>query len=306
MELLKFKKFDPEAFEKEQNAKREALMNNPDIQKLVNEKQIPIAKVSQLSYFDDYLKSLAKCKNCKGLTMCSQEVEGMRMSLDYEYTLVAVKEYCPYYQKAIAKDAFKKYIVYSDIPRDLEYITFNDIDINEATTNPDRKIVWSALYYILKKKSNQGLYIYGDFGTGKTYMSIALVNSLARANEKVAFVKLTSFVNKMRQLVISDREEYDDILDRLKRVKYLVLDDIGTESLTSFIRDDLLFNLLDYRMENKLLTIFTSNHSMQSLHQSLMYDKNNNKETLKADRLMERIRVLAKEYHLGGQDRRFL
>ena len=46
-----------------------------------------------------------------------------------------------------------------------------------------------------------------------------------------------------------------DILDDLKEVDYLVLDDIGAESMSGFVRDDILFNILDYRMENKLITI---------------------------------------------------
>ena len=90
------------------------------------------------------------------------------------------------------------------------------------------------------------------------------------------------------------------IVDDLKEVDYLVLDDIGAESMSGFVRDDILFNILDYRMENKLITIFTSNHTMKTLREAFIYDKNNNKDTLKGERLLERVRVLTYEQHLGG------
>ena len=303
MELFKNVKFDPEEFEKELALKREKLMAIPEISRLCKEKQIPIEKVSQLSYFEEYLDSCKLCVGCKGLNECRQSLKGLRMSLNYDYTLYQVKEYCPYYYDLQKKDAFKKYLVYSDIPTELEYLTLDDVDVDK--TNQDHLKLWVLYKKLVSKEFNQGLYVYGNFGTGKTYLSIALANSLAKNSEKVAFVKVTTFVNKMRQYVVSDHDLYDEILEDVKRVKYLIMDDIGTESMTSFVRDDILFNLLDYRMENNLITIFTSNHSFNSLREALLYDKNYNRETLKADRLMERIKVLSREYFLGGSDRRF-
>lgn len=304
MELFKQNKFDPEAFEREQAKRREELVKIPAIAKLIKDKNIPIDKVNQLSYFDDYLKSEELCKSCKGLHACRQEIKGLRLSLNYEYTLFPVKEYCEYYLKREENDAFMQNIIYSDIPFEIKYLFLENVDVDKD--NVDHLKLWATFTKILKHEINHGYYVYGEFGTGKTYLAVALANSLAKNGEKVAFVKMSSFVNKMRQQVINDRDNFDDILEALKRVKYLIIDDLGTESLTSFIRDDVLFNLLDYRMENKLLTIFTSNHSFKSLGASLAYDKNNNKDSLKAERLMERIKVLATEYHLGGKDRRFL
>ena len=303
MEAFKNVKFDPEQFEKELNLKREKLMAIPEISRLCKEKQIPIEKVNQLSYFEEYLNNQKLCIGCKGIAECRQSLKGMRTSLEYDHVLYQVKEFCPYYYELQRKDAFKKYLLYSDIPSELSYLTLDDIDVDK--NNPDHLKLWVLYNKIVSKEFKDGLYVYGNFGTGKTYLSIALANSLAMHSNTVAFVKVTSFINKMRQYVVSDHDLYDEILEDIKRAQYLILDDIGTESMTSFVRDDILFNLLDYRMENHLLTIFTSNHSFSSLREALVYDKNYNRETLKADRLMERIKVLSREYYLGGSDRRF-
>ena len=108
----------------------------------------------------------------------------------------------------------------------------------------------------------------------------------------------------MRQLIASDNEEYEKVLDNIKKVKYLFLDDIGTEQVTSYSRDDLLFNILDYRMENRLCTIFTSNLSKESLLKHYTFDKYDNASTIKAKRLLERIDILSDNYVLQGANKR--
>ena len=152
-------------------------------------------------------------------------------------------------------------------------------------------------------KRNKGLSIYGDLGAGKTYMCIALANTLALNNEKVAFIKTNFFVNKMRQLIINDQNNYDMILEAIKKVPYLIVDDIGSEAVSTYSRDDLLFNILDYRMENKLITVFTSNLSKVDLLEHYTYDRNNMNK-MKAKRLLERIDILSDDYALLGNNKR--
>ncbi|EPC73643.1 DNA replication protein [Lacticaseibacillus paracasei subsp. paracasei Lpp41] len=93
-------------------------------------------------------------------------------------------------------------------------------------------------------------------------------------------------------------------IDRIKRAQVLILDDIGAESISPWVRDDVLGIILQYRMQEKMPTLFSSNKSMEDLTASLAGTDRGNSEMLKAKRIMERIHFLAKEVQVGGENRR--
>ncbi|MBQ1826438.1 MAG: hypothetical protein II126_00575, partial [Erysipelotrichaceae bacterium] len=80
--------------------------------------------------------------------------------------------------------------------------------------------------------------------------------------------------------------------------------DIGAENFTSYIRDDILYPILDYRMENGKRTFFTSNIDLGKLTERMSYNQNGQKDETKAMRLVERIRALSEVLPLKGESRR--
>jgi hypothetical protein len=84
-----------------------------------------------------------------------------------------------------------------------------------------------------------------------------------------------------------------------------MLDDIGAEYATSWIRDDVLGVILQYRMQNELPTLFSSNFDMKRLeNEHFRFNQHNDDEQLKAKRIMERVRFLADEIEVTGKNRR--
>ena len=83
-----------------------------------------------------------------------------------------------------------------------------------------------------------------------------------------------------------------------------MLDDIGADAMSSWIRDEIFGVILQYRMQEQLPTFFTSNFSMLELEQHLSVTQRGEEEPLKAKRIMERIRYLTKEIKMSGQNRR--
>lgn len=284
----------------------ESLLKEPLIQSFLDHNKLKIEDIPRLSLLESYLNSRKKCNGCKGLADCKQDTKGQRLSLSFDGVVYDELEYCGFYHSEKKKDSFLSELWYSDIPERLRYVTLSSLkeEIEKSPLNTKTKL-YVLLDKISKGDIKKGLYIYGDLGVGKTFLSIAFINEIAQNGKKGAFVKVNDFINKMRTLLINDRKAYDDILDDIKKVSYLILDDIGTESVSAYSRDDLLFNILDYRMENDLLTIFTSNLPLDDLKRLFTYDKNNNQDTLKARRLIERIRYLAIPFNLDGENMRF-
>lgn len=245
--------------------------------------------------FNNCYESLKMCENCPGLNLCPQKRSGEYVGLTYNGLLNNNMVCC---NQELKKEKILNHassFVYSDIPLIHSTLNLDNIPVKENGL----KQLYVMVNKILEKRTNKGLYIYGDLGVGKTYMSIALANSLVDKGYKVSFIKLNDFVNKMFEYIKEDTVEYDTVLEKVKKSDYLFIDDIGAENVTEFTRDRLLYNILDYRMENKLCTIFTSNFDKNSLAKHF-----SSQDDMSAKRLMERIDILTDDYCLTGSNKR--
>ena len=83
-----------------------------------------------------------------------------------------------------------------------------------------------------------------------------------------------------------------------------MMDDIGADAMSSWIRDEVFGVILQYRMQEQLPTFFSSNFTMNELEQHLAVTQRGDEEPLKAKRIMERIRYLTKEIEMTGRNRR--
>lgn len=153
------------------------------------------------------------------------------------------------------------------------------------------------------KHFHRGLYLYGKFGIGKTYLLAAIANRLASKGYRTMLVHFPSFAADMKNSIANN--DVGAKLDRVKTAPILMLDDLGADSISSWIRDDILAVILEYRMQNELPTFFSSNDSMKKLETDhLRIDKAGNDEPLKAKRIMQRIHFLSREFLLTGKNRR--
>ena len=92
--------------------------------------------------------------------------------------------------------------------------------------------------------------------------------------------------------------------DTVMKAPILMIDDIGADALSAWLRDDVLGVILEYRMQEELPTFFSSNFTMDQLTDHLAQDSSGNVEPLKAKRIMERVRFLSREIHMVGPNLR--
>lgn len=282
------------------NYKQARLMEiyeNSYTRKFIDDNNLDSSFVSDnFSTFDECLTSLELCKNCSGLKNCLQGKRGEVIGLNYDGILSNSIIYCKHYELNAKNEKQAASYVYSDIPS-IHY----DLSLKNIVLDEDElKNLFGLCYGIYEGSISKGLYIYGDLGVGKTYMCMALANSLVNDGKKVAFIKVNDFVTKMSQLIREDVNEYERTVNRIKKADYVIFDDIGSETVTDFSRDRLLMNILDYRMENKLCTLFTSNLDKNTLLKHYGVDQ----DSVKAKRLLERIDILTENYLLTGMNKR--
>ncbi len=77
----------------------------------------------------------------------------------------------------------------------------------------------------------------------------------------------------------------------------LLIDDIGAETTTAWSRDEILGPILQYRMQAKLPTFFTSNLNLEQLEKHLSVTKDS-VDIVKAKRIIERIGQLTDKQEL--------
>lgn len=257
------------------------------------------------SLLNDAKDELDNCINCKNLNNCKNSCKGFRYTPFIENNkLIFGYKKCKYKEKYDNDNEYKKNIDLFQVPSSLKNASFKDI----YTDDKERSEVIKYISYFKKNyltNKDKGLYLYGNFGCGKTYILAALLNELAKTGIKSSIIYFPEYLRDLKSSFnktdddLSFKEKYDYI----KKVPILLIDDIGAENLTTWARDEILGTLLQYRMEENLSTFFTSNLSLEELELHLSIT-GNKIDKVKARRIIERIKYLTNEIKLVAPNRR--
>lgn len=104
-------------------------------------------------------------------------------------------------------------------------------------------------------EENQGLLLYGDPGTGKTFAAACVVNYLL--DRKIP-VLMTSFVKLIDQFTRFNENDSGSIIQKMNRAKLLVIDDLGAERSTDYALER-VYDVIDSRYRASKPIILTSN-----------------------------------------------
>ena len=282
------------------------LVQSPDVKLVMNEYGFTESFVRMHpARLQRLLDTLRKCEQCQGLHTCTNPQKGVYtdMKLINGRPMDEQKE-CRYLEKWNEKYAHKKYYVNCTMPKELLDADLYKLNMNDGYTDYDYMQIIKVLLEWVAKEDRKGLYLYGGFGVGKTYLAACLTNYLAKEGYDVTFLNTSEFCNTLRERY-SNTEIKIPQVQEIQDVDVLVLDDIGAETVTNWIRDDVLYPLLNYRMTHNLLTLFTSNLNLEQLQEHFSINNKREQNDMNAQRLMERIKVLSDFVYVKGKNRRF-
>jgi len=250
---------------------------------------------------DEYASGKKKCVGCIGIDNCSQPIKGHfptvtphlgRASLTYAP--------CEYYKSR----QHLAHIENFHMPKSMEHASFKTLyaDVIER-----KMLISHAADFVQNYKVGdfkKGLFLHGSMGSGKTYAICAIANELAKKGIGCAIVYFPELIAGIKASFNGDNNENDMTVEKLKDVPILMLDDIGSESVTSWMRDEVLGRILNHRMMHELPTFFTSNFNFEQLQTHYAQTTRNEYEPVKAARILERIKALAISVELVGRNYR--
>ena len=241
------------------------------------------------------------CASCKGLDECKNEIYGFCLKEEVDKDKLRFNyESCKYKNKLDKENKENENVYVFDIPKDIKNAKMKDIYLDDV----GRKEVITYLTKFIKSydknKKMKGLYLSGSFGYGKTYLIAAAFNELSKKGVKSAIIYWPEFLTSLKS---SFDDNFKEKYEYIKKIPLLLIDDIGAENVTYWSRDEILSSILQYRMEEGLTTFFTSNLNYDELENALSVTKGK-VDSLKATRIMERIKNLTVNINVVGENRR--
>ncbi|SDH33640.1 replicative DNA helicase loader DnaI [Alteribacillus persepolensis] len=251
----------------------------------------------------EFKRERENCDACPGLADCPNMMQGYQPQLKMEKGQPLVTYHpCRLKQQADERKKQQSLIKSLYIPKEILEATFDDIEQDHASRLSASNQCLQFALQAAPGEDAKGLYLHGKFGVGKTYMMGAVANELAERSISSMMVYVPDFFREMKQ-ALSDGSVQEKI-DKVKAVDVLILDDIGAETTSAWVRDDVLGVILQYRLMEKLPTLYTSNYDYEELETHLAYSQKGGIEQMKAKRIMERIKHLTTPIFIDGKNRR--
>lgn len=284
---------------------KKSVLNDPDIQKILKENPSLDQKAidRQLIKLHEYHSQSKTCENCP-TSGCKDnilpgykpklEVTGKTIHLNYEKCEYMLKR-----EQVTRKEGVLKSLY---MPKDVLDARIESIDSSVENRTEAVKAMIAFVTDLDKELPKKGLYFHGPFGVGKTYFLGAIANVLKEREIETLLIYMPEMVRDIKASFKDD--SVNEKIEAYKKVTVLMIDDIGAEALSSWVRDEVLGSILQYRMTEQLPTFFTSNFNLNQLEEHLSQTTNGNEEKLKAGRIIERLREVSKPVEINSRNLR--
>ena len=275
-------------FLKRKSATMDELLNKEEVKKIVESLDVSMNEFDfYLGYFLSYYEDKCSCKNCENIDRCPKEIKGMVLNLVRKEDNTIEREYtlCP--RRELQRKIKNNYLI-RDFNDDLLEIDMDDVENRKGRFKYEK-----SLMEIDVDQTVEGMYIHGPSSSGKSYPLIALCNEFVRNDKKCAFVDVKNFIDSLKSTFNYNKENYNTLMDAVKMADVLVLDNLGEEKQSEWVRDDVIGSIIDYRNKNNGITFITSCYSLEEIEKMYNVSKTNNDVgKMKASKFVDKIKAV--------------
>lgn len=141
------------------------------------------------------------------------------------------------------------------------------------------------------REYNLGLLLWGDVGTGKSFLAACIANALIEQGTPVLMTNFSKILNQMGAMYSEGRYQY---IASFSQFPLLVIDDLGIERSTDYALEQ-VYAIVDERYKTELPLLITTN---------LTVDEIRNPADDAHARIFSRILEMCTPVHVSGNDRR--
>lgn len=190
-----------------------------------------------------------QCSKCKN--------KGVIYYLDDLTNEMMVKDCSCMFERNIQRELKK-----NGLNVDFKNKTFDNFKTNKSY---QKRIKEKAIDYVNNHNNIKWFTILGQSGMGKTHISTAISNELIKQGKKFKYMPfaadITTIINGMRNFNPEINKRAEQLLNDYKKIEVLYIDDFLKIKVYDYI-----FDLIDYRYKNNLITIISSELTLPELY----------------------------------------
>lgn len=172
-------------------------------------------------------------------------------------------------RKLLIQERLDRLFQQSRLGRRFRDRTFENFRIDEKNKRALQAVWRYAERFHENLEIGKGLIIMGKIGTGKTHLAAAVLHKVISQMRTGILMAVPELLDKIRATYREDAPiGSETLLEELKKVNLLILDDIGKEKPTIWARER-LYVIINARYENMLPTVYTTNCREEELRQQI-------------------------------------
>lgn len=157
----------------------------------------------------------------------------------------------------------RQFYIQNYINKRIQDYQFENFIITE-TNKKEVEIAKDFTEKCINKNQKNGLIITGKSGVGKTHLATAILNKLTEKDLLVLMGRLILLLDVIKDTFKDFSSKEKDIIELYSKVDILIIDDLGTERISSWALEK-LYTIIENRNENKLPIIATTRFNKESL-----------------------------------------
>ena len=119
--------------------------------------------------------------------------------------------------------------------------------------------------HVYAERPKGWLVFMGGYGSGKTHLAAAIANYRAKLGDPPLFVMVPDLLDHLRATFSPNSNvAFDRRFDEIRMAPLLILDDLGTQSMTPWVKEK-LYQLFNYRYNAELPTVITTSDSLDEM-----------------------------------------
>lgn len=235
------------------------------------------------------------CADCSGFPCRKRSMHGITPVVKVDGGIVRVRSViCPFARQYAQQCAYNRNFANAKIPPIYAGKTFADYQIdgsNKAAVGWARNTIGTG----------EGLYVFGEPGTGKTMLAAIIGQELLRLGKSVIFGDVPTLLDALKS-TFDGEGRLVELMRSLADVDALILDDLGTEQPTEWAVER-LYKIINERYVSQRTTIVTSNFAPKDTADRLNKPKNG-ASGVSGSRIISRLQQMCRIAQIGGTDRR--